>query len=96
MDKGLRKAKKSIIEKLIIPNIDFTTIHQKKIDPKSQVIVWGQKEKREITFVSKYSKEVYEVQLLVDDNVIAEAKHTKKKEAEKLASKKAISQGLLK
>lgn len=96
LDRGVNKAKKAIIQKLIIPHINYSKLEEKKIDPKSQAIIWGQKTNNQVTFESIEKEGLYHTMLLINGKKKTKAVHEQKKESEKKAAKKAIKRGVIK
>jgi ribonuclease III len=94
LDKGYNQSRKIILNRLFFPYLDIDTIFEEESNFKSKIINWGQKQKKKITFRhaeverNKHSK-LYKVELLIDDEVVAEGLDYTVKKAEKIASERA-------
>ncbi len=94
IDKGYKYTKRLVIDKIIAVLIDLDELVNSDTDFKSKLYIWGQRERKEIAFELLEEKNLgtrmkYRMALLVDGKTIATAEGSSKKEAEKLASKKA-------
>lgn len=95
IDKGFETTKKIILERIVDIHIDIETLVETETNFKSRLIEWAQKEKTELFFSLKDTKTVkgqkqYTVEIIIDNNVLAEAVHYSIKESEQLAAEKAI------
>lgn len=94
LDKGYNQSRKIILYRIFFPYLDIDTIFEEESNYKSKIINWGQKRKKKITFRhaeverNKHSK-LYKVELLIDDEVVAEGLDYTVKKAEKIASERA-------
>ncbi|HNW68226.1 MAG TPA: ribonuclease III, partial [Bacteroidales bacterium] len=94
LDKGYNQSRKIILYRIFFPYLDIDTIFEEESNYKSKIINWGQKRKKKITFrhaeveCNKHSK-LYKVELLIDDEVVAEGLDYTVKKAEKIASERA-------
>ena len=97
LDKGYNQTKKFITEKVLGKCIDVENLESNTSDFKSQLLEWGQKNKFEIVFNTKEdekhtdSKPLFYSEIIFDDAVIGTGTGKSKKEAEKNASKEALS-----
>lgn len=92
IDKGAVKTKKIVIKKIIKPYFNMKTVEKGVQDFKTQMIIWGQREKKEVVFETNLvqSEQVFEAELIINGKSISKAKGETKKRAEKKASEKAF------
>jgi len=95
IDKGFDTTKKIILERIVDMHIDVETLEETETNFKSRLIEWSQKEKTELLFSLKDTKTVkgqkqYTVEIIINNNVLAEAVHYSIKESEQLAAEKTI------
>ena len=94
LDKGLKFAKRFVVQKLIEKHSEFNFSNPEISDYKSLIVEWGQKNKKELRF--KTSMEGADTTLLfisnlfIDQNMISSGKGKTKKEAEQKAAEKAL------
>ncbi len=97
IDKGYKKTKKFILNKIIAHNIDLNELSRTDSDYKSQLIEWAQKNKVEIIFddqeyENNENNGLYFTSIIsVDKNILGKGKGLSKKEAQQNASKEALS-----
>lgn len=97
LDKGYKKTKKFILERIIDHHLNLKKLAETEIDFKSRIIEWGQKNKKDINFTSREENNengrspVFISHLLVADKIIGMGSGTSKKEAEQNAAQQAIS-----
>ena len=96
IDKGFKKTKQFILDKLIKNYIDIKKLTNTDSDYKSQLIEWAQKNKEELHFKdeeiesAEHNKQFFTSAVVVNDNVIGNGKGPSKKEAQQNASKEAL------
>jgi ribonuclease-3 len=95
IDKGFVKTRKAILEKIFIPNINLKKLAVNDDDYKSQLIIWGQRKRKHLSFTlvkekSTHKGKIFEIAVMIDGEEIARAEAGNKREAEKLASAKAL------
>ncbi len=93
LDKGFNFTKRFIIDHIIENYIDFDTIVIEELSYKAKLIKWAQKEKRKIEYSllrvdEENKRKVYNIQIIIDDEVVCEGRNQSKKIAEELASEK--------
>ncbi|MCB2197242.1 MAG: ribonuclease III [Bacteroidetes bacterium] len=97
VDKGYKKTKDFVIQKIINNNIDLVKLAFTDSDYKSQVIEWAQKNKIEIIFEDEeiestdHNNLYFTSTIKVDDHILGNGKGLSKKEAQQNASKEALS-----
>lgn len=96
IDKGFKKTKKFIIEKIISQHLDVDQMACEDRDFKSQIIQWGQKNKQEISFESYEITEddnprpLFVATIHIMDIPAGEGFGATKKEAQQLAARQAL------
>lgn len=94
LDKGFRFARKFIVQKLIEQDSGNDIENPEISNHKSQIIEWGQKNKKELHFetnkVGTDSSPMFISHLLIDGNKISSGQGKTKKEAEQNAAKMAL------
>jgi len=96
IDKGYKKTKAFILNKIIAENIDLKELSSTDSDYKSQVIEWAQKNKVEIGFNDEEVESTEQNNLhftsaiLFEEKVLGVGKGLSKKEAQQNASKQAL------
>ncbi|MBN2350592.1 MAG: ribonuclease III [Bacteroidales bacterium] len=96
LDKGFKKTKKYILERIIENHINLTKLQQTEVDFKSRLIEWGQKNRKNINFSNfeEQNKEdkspVFVSYILIVDEIIGRGVGSSKKEAEQNAAKQAL------
>lgn len=97
LDRGYRKAKKFVHEKLILKHINIYTIGDDVKNHKSALIEWGQKNKAEIqfmltdTFVDENNCSSFITEVLIDNVCFGKGKGHSKKESHKHAAADALN-----
>ncbi len=95
LDHGYEKCKKIIFNKIIKPYVNFETLEFDYFSPKSKLLEWGQRNKKNINFsVLKeigegYNKE-FEIIVKIDNKIKGIGKGSNKRSAEQFASKDAL------
>jgi ribonuclease III len=93
LDKGYIKTKKIVINNLFKKLVDFRELMNKETDYKSRLLEWGQKEKKEISFVHKSTSfeegHGFIVEVLINGIISGNGKGLSKKQAEQQASEMA-------
>lgn len=96
MDKGYRKTRKFIIDRILIRYLDLEKLSVKESDFKSRLIEWAQKNRKEITFISKEEfntrkKEIFFLSnVMIMDQSYGTGSGSSKKEAEQKAAEQAL------
>lgn len=97
IDKGFKKSKIFIIEKIIKLYLDLDQLECEDKDFKSRIIQWGQKNRKEISFESHERQEEEKQQPLfiatihIMNNLAGEGCGKTKKEAQQQAARQALS-----
>lgn len=97
VDKGYKRTKEFVIQKIINNNIDLVKLAFTDSDYKSQVIEWAQKNKIEIIFEDEeiestdHNNLYFTSTIKVDNHILGSGKGLSKKEAQQNASKEALS-----
>lgn len=95
LDKGFGKARKIVLERIILPYINLNKLQDLEIDFKSRIIEWGQKNKKEVNFANfeetdEKNNTVYFIShLIIADDLAGKGTGSSKKEAEQNAAKQA-------
>ncbi len=94
LDKGFSFTRKFIIRNIVQKHINLEELMNEENDFKSKIIIWAQREKKNLTFkVEKEEKSgvdrIYHIALVVEGEQISLEKARNKKEAEQLAAKSA-------
>ncbi len=96
LDKGFKKTKKIILERIIHNHINLTKLQETEVDFKSRIIEWGQKNKKTVNFANfeepdeKDNTTHFISHLLISDELIGRGIGNSKKEAEQNAAKQGI------
>jgi len=96
LDKGYKRVRKFILEKVINHHINLGKLSETEMDFKSRIIEWGQKNKKDINFTCQEQSNgnenspVFISHLLVFDDIVGMGIGKSKKEAEQNAAKQAI------
>jgi ribonuclease-3 len=96
LDRGYKKTKKFIVERIISYHLNLEKLCITEIDFKSRIIEWGQKTKKDINFtcqeqINESDKTpIFVSHLLVYDEIMGMGHGKSKKEAEQNAAKQAI------
>jgi ribonuclease-3 len=94
LDKGFKKSKYFIIEKLLRLHIDVDKLQQTEKNFKGRLIEYTQKSGMNLDFkvdeLAHGKQKIFIVSVIVNKKVFGEAEHTNKKQAEQQASEKAI------
>ena len=96
VDKGYIKTKKYIVNEIILPYVDIENLDKIVLSHKAYLIEWGQKEKKEIEFITQESGKIglksnYLAEIFLDKQLLTKSKDTSKKRAEEKAAKIAVS-----
>jgi ribonuclease-3 len=96
LDKGYRSTKRFIIKKMLEKYIDLDKISNNETDFKSRLMEWAQKNRNEISFISKEqvisgeTKIIFHADVYILNELCGEGTGSSKKEAEQLAAEKAL------
>lgn len=96
LDRGYKKTKKFIIERIINYHLNLEKLCTTEVDFKSRIIEWGQKNKKEINFNCQEQQNesdnttIFVSYLIVLDKIIGTGSGKSKKEAEQNAAKQAL------
>jgi len=96
LDGGYPEAKK-FVEKKILDGIDLTRMENIVQSYKNKMVIWGQKHKIPVKFVTKEEKNeasqvIYFTELFIENQRISTGKSPTKKQAEETAAKNAYKQ----
>jgi len=97
LDKGYVRTKRYVIKKVLNKYVDLEKLSRKESDFKSRIIEWAQKNKQEISFVSKEDPNEasnvihYTAKLMLEEKEIGIGHGHTKKEAEQKAAEQALS-----
>jgi ribonuclease-3 len=97
LDKGYIRTRSYVVKKILNKYVDLEKLSRKESDFKSRIIEWAQKNKQEISFISKEISNgasripVYTAELLLEDKALGTGKGHSKKEAEQKAAEQALS-----
>jgi ribonuclease III len=95
-DRGFSRCKKFIIRKILEPYFDLSLLECEDNDFKSQIIQWGQKNKKEISFESHEMQEedgirpVFAATIHIMDSIAGRGMGYTKKEAQQHAARQAL------
>lgn len=97
LDKGYKKCKKFVIQKLIVPYFDLEEVVNSNANPKSRIIEWAQRNNKEIRFeieIIKRGKNLKEfiAQVFIDNEAMGRGFGYNKKKAEQDAALKSCEQ----
>ena len=92
IDRGYEKTKNYVIKKIILPNVDMERLESLVLSYKAFLIEWGQKQKKEIQFITEEDTGVnpkisYTTQIFLDREPLAKSKALSKKKAEEKAAR---------
>jgi ribonuclease-3 len=96
LDKGYRRTKKIVLERIIQSHININRLLETEIDFKSRIIEWGQKNKKAISFTNfeefdeQSSAPVFITHLIVVDDIVGRGSGSSKKESEQNAARQAL------
>lgn len=96
LDKGFKKTKEFVINKLINDNIDLKMLALTDSDYKSQLIEWAQKSKINLVFEdeevdsTEHNNLHFTSTVIVENKILGKGKGLSKKEAQQNASKEAL------
>ena len=96
LDKGYVRTKKYVIKKVFNKYVNLEKLSRKESDFKSRIIEWAQKNKQEISFISREnshegSKEIhYSSKLILEKMEMGSGSGHSKKEAEQKAAEQAL------
>ncbi|MCH1431698.1 MAG: putative dsRNA-binding protein [Flavobacteriaceae bacterium] len=92
IDRGYEKTKNYVIKKIILPNVDMERLESLVLSYKAFLIEWGQKQKKEIQFITEedagvHPKISYTAQIFLDREPLVKSKALSKKKAEEKAAR---------
>lgn len=96
LDKGYRRARRFVVNKILNKHLDLEKIARRESDFKSRLIEWAQKNKQEIQFNSyersgtDQDTNVFISQVMLSDHELGCGEGTSKKDAEQKAAEKAL------
>ena len=96
LDKGYRRTRRYVINRILTKYLDLERIARKESDFKSRLIEWAQKNRQEIRFVSiegesQHTEEnLFIARVLLSDRELGHGKGTSKKDAEQKAAEMAL------
>ena len=95
LDRGYKKTKKFVLERILKIHLDIEEIEQTDTDYKSKLINTCQKEKKKVIFnlieeVGKGIGKEFLIQVEIDGKPIVKFQHTSKRRAEQLAAQLAL------
>ena len=97
LDRGFRNAESFILKKIVKPFLDIAEIEISEFNYKSKLLEWAQKSGKSLTFqVKNHSRHrhrsLYKIAAFIDGDECGEGEASNKKNAEKIAAKKAFEQ----
>ena len=97
LDKGYVRTKRYVIKKVLNKYVDLEKLSRKESDFKSRIIEWAQKNKHEISFVSREDSSEgsnpiqYTAKLILEEKEMGAGSGHSKKEAEQKAAEQALN-----
>ena len=97
LDKGYVRTKRYVIKKVLNKYVDLEKLSRKESDFKSRIIEWAQKNKHEISFVSREDSSEgsntiqYTAKLILEEKEMGTGNGYSKKEAEQKAAEQALN-----
>jgi ribonuclease-3 len=97
LDKGYVRTKRYVIKRVLKKYVDLERLSRKESDFKSRIIEWAQKNKQEISFVSREDTNEgsnvthYTAQLILENKEMGTGNGYSKKEAEQKAAEQALN-----
>jgi ribonuclease III len=95
LDKGYNFTRKILIERIIDTHLDLDALEKHEINPKSRLIEWAQKEKKNVEFrllneLGEGYKKQYLIEVMLDGHAYGKAQDFSIKGAEQLAAEKTL------
>lgn len=95
IDKGFEQSRKTIFKLILDPYICLDKVKDEIISYKSVLIEWGQKNKKQVEFLTQKeeSKDTtinYQTELIIDEKMFLKVREVSKKKAEEKAAKRAF------
>lgn len=94
LDQGFKKTYNIIVNKIFLTHLDMETVYEEDDDYKSRVLIWAQRNKHKLEFVTTSvdnSKESnYKAVVMLDGQPLAEGLGLSIKKAEQAASEKSL------
>lgn len=92
IDRGYEKTKGYVIKNIILPHVDMDRLDSLVLSYKAFLIEWGQKQKKEIRFITEEDTTVhpkinYTAKIFLDQELLAKSKALSKKKAEEKAAR---------
>ena len=97
LDKGYERSRRFVIRKILRKHLDVERLARRESDFKSRLIEWAQKNKQEISFVSKAEtrpdtqESYFSSQVMLADRELGKGTGHSKKDAEQKAAEEALS-----
>ena len=97
LDKGYVRSKRYVIKKVLNKYVDLEKLSRKESDFKSRIIEWAQKNKQQISFVSREDSNEgsnvihYTAKLILEEKEMGAGSGQSKKEAEQKAAEQALN-----
>lgn len=95
LDKGYSKTKRFILKNILVRHLDLDKLEKTENNYKSQLIEWGQKNKREVIFytdVEPYDPTRFISYVSIGDNLYGSGSGISKKEAEQMAASETLKE----
>jgi ribonuclease-3 len=91
LDKGYKKTKKIIVNKILLTHLDMEAILNEEMNFKNKVLSWGQKKRKKILFTSKIVQNInhvpiFRVKMMVNEKIVAIGENLTIKSAEQDAA----------
>jgi len=95
IDRGFLNCKHFVLQKIVHPYFDISTLDKDVLSYKSELIEWGQKQKKKIAFNTLSDKGLdsklnYSSKVFLNDSFVAKAHAISKKKAEEKAARNAF------
>lgn len=95
LDQGFKKTYHIMVDNIFLTHLDMDTVYTEDDDYKSQILIWAQRNHRELVFDSKLVEDekghLHRATITLDGTVIAEGLGQSVKKAEQAAAEKALA-----